>query len=140
MNDRTASSAVRTLHDGCQCSGWWLDIERQIFAFVSKRPEGVSSMNDGGLNGCRPRTRCPRGLRWRSATRRCRPRPPPRGSTGRRRGTSLASPARCASPRGSSCCTSPPRRRGGLDRRATRRTTSDDDAARAGLQISRDAM
>ncbi len=51
MKAISAVSAVRTLQDGCQCSGWWLEMERQIFMFVSKRPLGVSIMKEGGLKG-----------------------------------------------------------------------------------------
>ena len=43
--------AVRTLQDGCQCSGWWDEIERQILVLVWKRPFGVSIMKDGGFIG-----------------------------------------------------------------------------------------
>jgi hypothetical protein len=51
MNAMSAVRAVRTLHEGCQCSGWWLDMERQIFTLVWKRPLGVSIMKLGGLKG-----------------------------------------------------------------------------------------
>ena len=51
MNARTAVSAVRTDHEGCQCSGWCAVMERQIFVCVSNRPLGVRSTNEGGLNG-----------------------------------------------------------------------------------------
>jgi hypothetical protein len=51
MNAINAVSAVLTLQLGCQCSGWWLDIERQIFVPVWKRPLGVSIMKAGGLKG-----------------------------------------------------------------------------------------
>ena len=51
MNALTARSAVRTLQEGCQCSGWCWVMERQIFVMVSNLPDGVRSMNDGGLNG-----------------------------------------------------------------------------------------
>ena len=37
-----AVSAVRTLQEGCQCSGWCEEMDRQILALVSKRPLGVS--------------------------------------------------------------------------------------------------
>ena len=46
-----AVSAVRTLQLGCQCSGWWLEMDRQIFTPVSKRPLGDSSRKLGGLKG-----------------------------------------------------------------------------------------
>ena len=51
MNARTAVSAVRTDQEGCQCSGWCCVMERQIFVLVSNLPLGVSSTNEGGLNG-----------------------------------------------------------------------------------------
>ena len=34
MKAMSAVSAVRMLHEGCQCSGWCDEIERQIFMFV----------------------------------------------------------------------------------------------------------
>lgn len=51
MNAIRAVSAVRTLHDGCHCSGWWLDMDRHILTPVSKRPLGDSIMKPGGLKG-----------------------------------------------------------------------------------------
>ena len=51
MNAMRAVRAVRTLQEGCQCSGWWAEIDRHIFTPVSKRPLGESIMNAGGLNG-----------------------------------------------------------------------------------------
>lgn len=51
MNAMSAVSAVRTLHDGCQCSGWCEEMERQILTPVWKRPLGVSIMKAGGLKG-----------------------------------------------------------------------------------------
>ena len=47
----SAVRAVRTLQDGCQCSGWWLEMDRQILTPVSKRPFGDSIRNEGGLKG-----------------------------------------------------------------------------------------
>ena len=29
-----AVNAVRMLHEGCQCSGWWEEMDRQIFMLV----------------------------------------------------------------------------------------------------------
>ena len=46
-----AVRAVRTLHEGCQCSGWCEEMDRQIFTFVSKRPVGESIRKEGGLKG-----------------------------------------------------------------------------------------
>jgi len=51
MNAMSAVSAVRMLQDGCQCSGWCEEMDRQIFTPVSKRPFCVSITNDGGLKG-----------------------------------------------------------------------------------------
>ena len=51
MKAMRAISAVRTLQEGCQCSGWCEEIERQIFTPVWNLPFGVSIMNDGGLKG-----------------------------------------------------------------------------------------
>lgn len=51
MKPMMASSAVRMLHEGCQLSGWWPEIDKHIFLFVSKRPFGVSRMIDGGFKG-----------------------------------------------------------------------------------------
>lgn len=51
MNATSAVSAVRTLQLGCQCSGWWLDMERHILTLVWNRPLGVSIMKLGGLKG-----------------------------------------------------------------------------------------
>lgn len=34
MKAMSAVSAVRMLHEGCQCSGWCDEMERQIFMFV----------------------------------------------------------------------------------------------------------
>ncbi len=50
-NAMRAVRAVRTLQEGCQCSGWWEEMERQILVLVSKRPLGDSSMKLGGLKG-----------------------------------------------------------------------------------------
>jgi hypothetical protein len=47
----SATRAVRTLHDGCQCSGWCEEMERQILVLVWKRPLGVSIMKEGGFMG-----------------------------------------------------------------------------------------
>ncbi len=47
----SAVSAVRTLQDGCQCSGWCEEMERQILTFVSNRPFGDNIKNEGGLKG-----------------------------------------------------------------------------------------
>ena len=47
----SAVRAVRTLHEGCQCSGWCEEMDKQIFVCVSKRPVGESIRNDGGLKG-----------------------------------------------------------------------------------------
>ena len=46
-----AVRAVRTLHEGCQCSGWCEEMDKQIFTFVSKRPVGESIRKEGGLKG-----------------------------------------------------------------------------------------
>ncbi len=51
MKAMSAVKAVRMLHDGCQCSGWCDEIDKHIFVFRSKRPFGVSSVNEGGLKG-----------------------------------------------------------------------------------------
>lgn len=51
MNAISAVRAVRTLQEGCQCSGWCEEMDRQILTPVWKRPLGVSIMNDGGLKG-----------------------------------------------------------------------------------------
>lgn len=51
MKAMSAVSAVRTLQLGCQCSGWWLEMDRQIFMPVWKRPLGVSIIKAGGLKG-----------------------------------------------------------------------------------------
>jgi hypothetical protein len=40
MNPMMASRAVRIDQLGCQDSGWWPEMERQIFFPVSKRPFG----------------------------------------------------------------------------------------------------
>ena len=54
----------------------------------------------------RPRTRSPPGREWRSATRRCPPPQPRRGTPARRPPPSRASRAKYASPRGCAGCTS----------------------------------
>lgn len=46
-----AVRAVRTLQEGCQCSGWCEEMDRQILTFVSKRPVGDSIRKEGGLKG-----------------------------------------------------------------------------------------
>jgi hypothetical protein len=46
-----ATSAERTLQEGCHDSGWWEEMERQILTPVSKRPLGVSITKAGGLKG-----------------------------------------------------------------------------------------
>lgn len=51
MKAAMAVRAVRTLQEGCQCSGWWEEMDRQIFVLVWKRPFGVSIMKDGGFIG-----------------------------------------------------------------------------------------
>lgn len=51
MKATRAVNAVRTLQEGCQCSGWCEEMERQILTPVSKRPLGESIMNAGGLKG-----------------------------------------------------------------------------------------
>jgi hypothetical protein len=51
MKATRAVSAVRTLHEGCQCSGWCDEMDRQILTPVWKRPLGESIMNAGGLKG-----------------------------------------------------------------------------------------
>ena len=51
MNAIIAVKAVRTLHEGCQCSGWCDEIDRQILVFVWNLPLGLNIMNEGGLNG-----------------------------------------------------------------------------------------
>jgi hypothetical protein len=51
MNAMSAISAVRTLQEGCQCSGWWEEMDRQIFTPVWNLPLGVSIMKAGGLKG-----------------------------------------------------------------------------------------
>lgn len=51
MNAVSATSAVRTLQEGCQCSGWCEEMDRQILALVWKRPLGVSIMKEGGFMG-----------------------------------------------------------------------------------------
>ena len=51
MKAMSATSAERTLHDGCHDSGWWLEMDRQILTPVSNRPLGVSITKAGGLNG-----------------------------------------------------------------------------------------
>lgn len=40
MKPMMARRAVRMLHEGCQVSGWWPEMLRQIFLLVSKRPFG----------------------------------------------------------------------------------------------------
>ena len=50
-NAMRAVRAVRTLHEGCQCSGWCEEMDKQILVFVSKRPLGVSMRKLGGLKG-----------------------------------------------------------------------------------------
>ena len=50
-NARIAVSAARIDQLGCHCFGWCCEMLRQIFVFVSNRPFGVSSTNDGGLKG-----------------------------------------------------------------------------------------
>ena len=50
-NATSATSAVLTDHEGCQCSGWCCDIVRHTLTLVSNRPLGVNSRNAGGLNG-----------------------------------------------------------------------------------------
>ena len=51
MNAIMAVMAVRTLQDGCQCSGWCEEMERQILVLVWNLPFGVSIMKDGGFMG-----------------------------------------------------------------------------------------
>jgi hypothetical protein len=51
MKATSAVSAVRTDHEGCQCSGWCELMDRQILTPVSKRPLGESIMKAGGLKG-----------------------------------------------------------------------------------------
>lgn len=46
-----AVRAVLTLQEGCQCSGWCEEMERQILVLVSKRPLGLSMRKLGGLKG-----------------------------------------------------------------------------------------
>lgn len=40
MNAISAMSAVRTLHDGCQCSGWCCEMDKHSFVPTSNRPLG----------------------------------------------------------------------------------------------------
>ncbi len=47
----SATKATRTLQDGCQCSGWCDDMDKQILTPVSNRPLGDIIMNEGGLKG-----------------------------------------------------------------------------------------
>ena len=44
MKAMSATSALRTLQEGCQCSGWYEDMDRQILTPTSKRPLGDSIM------------------------------------------------------------------------------------------------
>ena len=44
MKAISATSALRTLQEGCQCSGWYEDMDRQILTPTSKRPLGDSMM------------------------------------------------------------------------------------------------
>lgn len=44
MKAMSATSALRTLQEGCQCSGWYEDMDRQILTPTSKRPLGDSMM------------------------------------------------------------------------------------------------
>ena len=51
MKAMRAVRAVLTDQEGCQCSGWCAEMERQILTPVSNLPLGVSSMKAGGLKG-----------------------------------------------------------------------------------------
>jgi len=51
MKDSKPVNIVATLHAGFQEAGWKSDIEKQIFLSGAKRPEGVSILMPGGLNG-----------------------------------------------------------------------------------------
>lgn len=51
MNAARASSAERTDHEGLHRSAWKLEIDRQMRAPVSKRPERVSMVKEGGARG-----------------------------------------------------------------------------------------
>jgi hypothetical protein len=46
-----ALSMSRSVQDGCQDSGWYAEIDRQIFLLISKRPLGVRKRIWGGLYG-----------------------------------------------------------------------------------------
>ena len=51
MKPMIASSAVLIDQLGCHDSGWWPDIDKQIFLPTSKRPFGVRTMMCGGFMG-----------------------------------------------------------------------------------------
>jgi len=51
IKDNKPVNIVATLHAGFQEAGWKSDIEKQIFLSGAKRPEGVSILIPGGLNG-----------------------------------------------------------------------------------------
>jgi hypothetical protein len=50
-NDSNASNINRIPHAGCHNSGWYALKLRQIFVFVSNRPDGVRNIMCGGLKG-----------------------------------------------------------------------------------------
>ena len=51
MKAISAVRAVLTDQEGCQCSGWCAEMDRQILTPVSNLPLGVNSMKAGGLKG-----------------------------------------------------------------------------------------
>jgi hypothetical protein len=51
MKAMRATSALRTLQEGCHDSGWCEEMERHILTLVSNRPVGVSITKAGGLKG-----------------------------------------------------------------------------------------
>lgn len=48
MNAMRAVSAVRTLHEGCQCSGWWLLIDRQTCEEFKSCLSVIGRLKGGG--------------------------------------------------------------------------------------------
>ena len=48
MKAMRAVSAVRTLQEGCQCSGWWLLIDRQTCVAFESCPSRFETCNEKG--------------------------------------------------------------------------------------------
>lgn len=51
INDINATNTVLMLHDGCQCSGWYEDILKQILVPTSNLPLSLRRTMLGGLKG-----------------------------------------------------------------------------------------